>query len=181
AAQLAGEKLDVFAPYYHRLINELDTPLLVRTFSLLLEAGYYDEPPPELLEDNGDGTATLQSPEVVYLSRLALAVQAHEISSVDAFIARGAQLAAVDPAIAAEWFKAIDIVKASKRTARNLGLPVDLQRSDEEIAEIDAAQAEAAERAAAAEQAPKMAQAAKDMDSMSPAGQNRVASLMGAN
>src|SRR5690606_18624199 len=101
AAQLAGEKLDVFAPYYHRLINELDTPLLVRTFSLLLEAGYYDEPPPELLEDNGDGTATLQSPEVVYLSRLALAVQAHEISSVDAFIARGAQLAAVDPAIAA--------------------------------------------------------------------------------
>lgn len=181
ASQLAGEKLDVFSPYYFRLINELDTPLLERTFSILLEGGFYDEPPAELLVDNGDGTATIDLPEVVYLSRLALAVQAHEVASLDAFIARGVQLAAIDPAIGAEWFKSIDLVRASRRTARNLGLPVSIQRTDEELAALEEAEAQAAEAAAAAEAAPKLASAAKDIDAMSPQGKNRIAEMAGAN
>lgn len=181
ASQLMGEKLDVFAPYYFRLINELDTPLLNRCFSLLLEQGMYDEPPAELLVHNGDGTATIDLPEVVYLSRLALAVQAHEIQSLDAFIARGQQLATIDPSLGVEWFKAIDLVKASRRTSKNLGMPVDIQRTDEELEEMAAAEAEAAAAAQAAEQAPAMASAAKDIDGMSPNTKNRLAEAMAQN
>lgn len=181
AAQLAGEKLDVFGPYYHRLITELDQPTLERVFSIGLAEGLFDDPPQELLVDNGDGTATIDLPEVVYLSRLALAMQAHEIQSMDQFIARGQQLAAVDPSLGAEWFKAVDLVRASRRTLRNLGVPIAIQRTDEELQQMAEAEAAAAEAAQAVEAAPKLAGAAKDIDQMSPEGKSRMAAMAGAN
>lgn len=175
ASQLMGEKLDVFSPYYFRLINELDTPLLERTFSVLLAAGMYDEPPAELLVDNGDGTGTIDLPEVVYLSRLALAVQAHEIGSFDALIQRAQLLAAIDPIVAAQFLKPLDLERASRGMQRNLGLPTAWQRTEEEVEAINEAEAEAAEAAQAAEVAPKMAGAAKDIDSMSEQGKRGLA------
>lgn len=180
ASQLMGEKLDVFSPYYFRLINELDTPLLERTFSILLEGGFYDEPPAELLQDNGDGTATIDLPEVVYLSRLALAVQAHEIASFDALIQRAQLLASIDPSIAAQFLKPMDLERASRGMQKNLGLPTSWQRTPEELAEINEAEAAAAEAAQAAEVVPPMAKAAKDMDSMSQQGKQGMAKALGA-
>lgn len=178
AAQLMSEKLDVFSPYYFRLINELDTPTLERVFSILLAGGFYDDPPPELLVDNGDGTATLDTPEVVYLSRLALAIQAHEVGSFDALVQRATMLAQIDPAIAAEFMKPLDLQRASRGMQRNLGLPVAWQRTDEEMAELAAAEAEQVQMAQAAETAPALAKAAKDVDSMSPRGKAQAAQLL---
>jgi len=175
AAQLAGEKLDVFSPYYFRLINELDTPALERTFSILLARGFYDDPPPELLEDNGNGTAEIDFPEVVYLSRLALAVQAHEIQSFDALIERAQVLAQIDPSIAAQFLKPLNLQRASQGMQRNLGLPVDWQYSQQELDEMEAAEAEAAQAAQVAEMAQKVAPAIKSLDATSQATKNRLA------
>lgn len=177
AAQLMSEKLDAFSLYYFRLINELDTPSLLRAFSVLLQNGVYPEPPPQLLTDNGDGSATLDNPEVIYLSRLALAIQAHEIASFDALLQRAQTLAAIDPALAAQFIKPVDLERAARGVARNLGIPVSWQRTPDEVAQINQAESDAAEQAAMANQAPQLARAAKDIDSVSPSGKNQLASL----
>lgn len=178
ASQLAAEKLDVFSPYYHRLITELDTPVLQRVFSILLAEGFYEAPPPELVEVSEDGlSATVPTPEVTYLSRLALAIQAHEIQSFDALMARAAQLATIDPALAAQFVSNYDLDRAARGLGRNLGVPVDWQKDPDVLAEERAAQAEAQQAALAAEAAPKLAQAAKTVDETSPAMKNRLAAL----
>lgn len=177
AAQLLGEKLDVFGPYYDREITELDSPTLQRVFSILLAEGAYDDPPPELLEDIDNNSAEIQQPDVVYLSRLALAVQAHEVASFDQLLQRYQLIASVDPVAASQFLKPIDLERASRGLARNLGVPVAWQRSDAELAALNAAEAEAAEEAANVQAAPQLAKAAKDIDSMSPNGKNRLASL----
>lgn len=177
AAQLAGEKLDVFAPYYHRLINELDTPTLKRVFSILLAEDFYPEPPPELIEDMGNGEGDIEFPEVVYLSRLALAIQAHEISSFDALVQRATMLAQIDPSLGAQFMSNYDLDRASRGLGRNLGVPVDWQKSPEELEAEREAAAQAAQQQAMAEAAPKLAKAAKDVDSLSGSAKNRLAGV----
>jgi hypothetical protein len=174
AAQLSGEKLDVFSPYYHRLINELDTPVLQRAFSVLLAEGMYPEPPVELLRDNGDGTGTIDFPEVTYLSRLALAIQAHEIGAFDALVARAMQLAQIDPALGAAFMSNYDLDRTSRGLGRNMGIPVEWQKSQDELDAEREAAAQAAQQQQMVEAAPQLAKAAKDVDSLSPSAKSRL-------
>lgn len=181
AAQLLAEKLDIFSPYYFRLINELDTPLLQRCFSILLAEGYYPEPPQSLLEPLGNGDNFIDAPEVTYLSRLALAMQAHEIRSFDELTARAERLAAIDPAIAGQFISNYDLDAAARGLGRNLGVPVSWQKDPKILAQEREAQAEQQESMMAAETAPKMAKAAKDIGETDPQTRHRLAAALESN
>lgn len=174
ASQIAGEKLDLLAPMWQRLTTELLTPTLQRTFAILYRAGYFDPPPEEMLDEQG----RLAVPEVAYLSRIALAMQYHEIQSLDQLFARGEQLAAVDPKLAIEFLRPYKLDDVSRAYGKNLGVPVALQKTEKEVKAERDAEAQQQQALTAAEVAPQMAKAAKDASEV-PGMRNRMAQAMG--
>lgn len=153
-AQLLQEKLVLFHPIFARLVQEKLNPVLERVFNVLLRAGYF-LPPPVI-----DGE-TLEY-EIDYVSKIALAIKAAQNGSVATMMEMVAQMAQFDPTVAmvVNWQAAVRLVN------RNLGVPAEIIRSQEEVAEMVQAQEQAAAAAQAmqaADAAAKGARAAKDL------------------
>ena len=158
------EKLVQFSPTFARMTTELLNPLLERVFGILFRAGKFPEPPEEVFVVTPEGVS-LPLPQVNYTSKIALAIKALENQSFLQFVEIVAPLVQVDPSV----MDAINSDKALKGLARNLSLPVDWMRTDEEIAAIRQQRAEAQQAQAAAEQAKLVAGAAKDASAADPA------------
>lgn len=157
------EKIVQFSPTFARMTTELLNPMLERIFGILFRAGKFPEYPPDVVTPTANGL-TLALPQVAYTSKIALAIKALENQSFLQFVEIVAPLVQVDPAA----MDAIDTDKAFKGIARNLSIPTDWMRSDEDIARIRAERAEAQQKQAAAEQAKLVAGAAKDVAQADP-------------
>lgn len=169
------EKLVQFSPTFARMTVELLNPLLERVFGLCFRAGKFPEPPDEVLIPTHDGV-TLAVPQVSYTSKIALAIKALENQSFLQFVEIVAPLVQVDPTV----LDAINTDKAIKGLARNLSLPVEWIRTEEEVAAIRQQRQEAQQAQASAEQAKLVAGAAKDASAADPGMKKAMAGMVGA-
>jgi hypothetical protein len=168
------EKLVQFSPTFARMTTELLNPMLERVFGICFRAGKFPEPPMEVLIPTVDGVS-LPLPQVSYTSKIAMAIRALENQAFMQFVEIVAPLVQVDPTV----LDAVNTDKAIKGLARNLSLPVEWVRTDDEIAGLRQQRAQAQAAQAQAEQAKLLAGAAKDVSQVDPAMRQEMAAAAG--
>ncbi len=148
-AERSSEKLVQFSPTFARLTTELFNPFLERLFGIGLRMGWFAEPPESLMVDMGDGTAYVAPPEVLYSSRIALALRGLPVMSIFrmAELTKGLIELELSGSPVCDNF---NFDRAWQLAAINEALPDGIARTDDEVAEIRnqraAAQAEAAQQ-----------------------------------
>jgi len=133
--QIRTEQMQrVLGPTLGRLNNELLSPLIQRTFNIMMRAGALPDLP-EILQERGVNV------DIVFLNQLARSQQFGDITNILGFAAETAQLAQLDP----NAVQRFDVDQAMKHIAKVRGLPEAVIRSDKEFQEIIQAQQEAAQ------------------------------------
>lgn len=163
------EKLLMLGPVLERLDDELLSPMIDRTFNLMLRAGLIPDPPPEL-----QGVDL----KVEYISILAQAQKMVGIGAVDRMAGFVGNLAGVWP----EARHKFDAEQAVDEYADMLGISPRLVRSDEAVAEMRQADAQAqqmAQMGGMAGMARDAAGAVKDL-SQAPIGPDGEQSVLSA-
>jgi hypothetical protein len=77
-SERSAEKLVQFSPTFARLTTEFFTPLLRRVWAILTRAGRMPPPPQELLQQTQGGGVVVPLPNLVYSSKIALAIKSLE-------------------------------------------------------------------------------------------------------
>lgn len=92
------EKLLMFAPSFTQFVSDF-SPLMVRLFGVLARGGFYPPPPPSVVRDLGDGFGDIDPPEVLFMSRIALAIKALQGEGFDRVMGRLMPFAEINPDI----------------------------------------------------------------------------------
>jgi len=164
AMQRAAEKLVQFSPTFARLQTEVFNPLGRREFALAFRAGALPEPPREVYVETPDGGYALPVPEIVCVSRIALAIKALQNRAFLEFVSLIQPLLQLDPTIMDNF----DLDKAARGIADNVALPPEWQRSEEDVAAIRQQRAEMQQRQQQIAEAQGTAKAAKDLSAAAP-------------
>lgn len=127
-AQRVAEAIRMLVTVVTRMNSEALKPILERVYNLLDEAGELPEPPEEL-----DG----QEIDILFVSSLAQAQQAVGIAGVEQIIDLVTRIAQINPSILDKF----DADQALDEVARMSGAPVQIVRSDEDVAAIRQRQA----------------------------------------
>lgn len=175
----AQEKGQLLAPTMGRIQSDLLGPLIERELDILMTA------------DAGTGTIIPEMPDVLkrhfanggeydieYQSPLNLAQQAGAGAAILNTLGSISPLAQIDPSVMLRY----DLDKASEFLGRVNGVPEDIIRSDEEVADLKDQMAGAAEAKQLLEAAPVAAGAAKDMaqaSALAASAPNQVAPDLG--
>jgi hypothetical protein len=175
----AQEKGQLLAPTMGRIQSDLLGPLIERELDILMTA------------DAGTGTIIPEIPDVLkkhfanggeydieYQSPLNLAQQAGAGAAILNTLNSISPLAQIDPSVMLRY----DLDKASEFLGRVNGVPEDIIRSDEEVADLKDQMAGAAEAKQLLEAAPVAAGAAKDMaqaSALAASAPNQVAPDLG--
>jgi hypothetical protein len=155
------DRLTLFSPTFARKNTELNTPVMRRVFSILLRAGAFPKPPPNLVQQNQDGFAFLPDPEITYTSRLALQMRAIHNEGFERSMQMAGPLFEVNPEVADN----IDFDNVFRKLYRNEGAPEGGLRPEREVQELRMARAEQQQ------QMQKQEAAAADADSLAKLGQ----------
>lgn len=164
-AERAAEKITLIDPAFSRLTSEKNTPLLRRLFALAAENGVFADPPEELVMVNESG-AFIPDPEVIYTSRLALAIQQLRNIAVDRQLERDIQIAAVRPEILDNY----DFDRITRDGGRYNGMPPEWFKPEEEVEAQRQAQAEAQQAAMAMEAMKTGSEAVRNVGGVEEAG-----------
>lgn len=161
------EKGQLLGPQLGRTMHEFFGPLIEREIDILAAKRLLPEPPPELTEFGA-------SYEVEYVSPLTRAQSAGDALSFQQVLADILPLAENDPSI----LQRFDVDEVLKGVAKARGMPARYLRSDEEMVELEQAEAERKQAEAAVGAAPvvadtinKLAQANKYSADARAAGQ----------
>lgn len=149
----AQEKGQLIGPTGSRIESEFLSNMLYRELDILAAAGQLPEMPEKLMERGGLYEIEFDSP----LSR------AREAEGGVAILRTFEQLAPIAQVSGPSVFKRFNIDKVSKELARLNGMPSKVLYTDEEMEEIDAAQAQQDQMAQILAAAPVAASAAKDL------------------
>lgn len=163
------EKLLALGPYMERLNNELLSPLLDRTFQIMLKRGMLPPPPPEL---EGEGL------KVEYISMMAQAQKLVGLSGLERLSSFVGNIIQAAPGA----FDKFDADQAIDEYGEMVGAPPRVVRSDEEVAQIrqQRAQQEAAAQAAAlAQPLQQAAQGAKLLSETDVTPESALGRMMG--
>lgn len=175
AMQRVAEKLVQFSPTFARLTTEFLQPTLQRVFGILFRGGYFPEPPKEVFIPTSEGVA-LAMPQVVFTSKVALAIKALENKAFLDFIQIIAPLLPQRP----DLLDNFDLDVASRDMARNLGLSSSWIKDADDVAEERAAKAQQMQQAQAMQATESLAKAAGNLGSAPQELQDKVtASLNG--
>jgi hypothetical protein len=174
AMQRVSEKLVMFSPTFARLTTELLNPLLQRIFGILLRSGMFPQPPPEVFVDRGDGKLALAIPQVVYTSKVALAIKALENRSFVEFMQIVAGLIQMKP----EVLDKLDADKVFADIMRNYSLPTGWLLDDEVVDQIRAARAQQQQAQAQMMAAQSMAKTGADIGKAPEDVQQQLAGAM---
>lgn len=162
AMQRVSEKLELFSPTFQRITNEMLTPIIKRSFAILLREGKLPDPPADVIMQDG----TVPVPTIQYQGKLALAIKALETRSFSDFQQIMGSLAQMRPDI----LDVLDLDQVTIDIARNLGLPSawirkpkDIQQIRQERAEAQRAQEQMMMAGEAAKAAGNMGKAPKGM------------------
>ena len=138
---IVSESRELFHPIYSNMVREFLTPVLRRSFALLVRSGEIPPPPQDVLLRDDLG-AYLADPEVDYVSAMALAMEQSHLAGLGDILAITGQLATLDPT----FLDSLNPRTLLPHFARAKGLPTILLRTEKQLAELDAARAEAAQQ-----------------------------------
>lgn len=124
----------VLGPTLSRLNSEFLSPLIIRSFKILLRSGLLPELP-EILKERGVDV------EIAFVNQLSRAQQIEELSSVQSWIQDTAQLAQIKP----EVLDLINEDAVAKFSAKIRGIPEKLITNDDEVEAIREQRAQAAQ------------------------------------
>lgn len=157
AMAIQNEAIDLFSPEYSLMATEHYTKVLNRQFLIMLRAGRFPEVPKKMQIQMDDGSTEIMPPQIVFSSRIALAITNRNREAIMQDIQRRVELSNI---IGPSALDGMDIVKALNMVSRGNGVPEDVLRTEEQIAEIQAARAEAEATQAQAAQMEQLASAA---------------------
>lgn len=141
-----AEKLARFSPAFTMLTTEIINPVLERVFMILFRAGKFPPPPREAIVSGPDGSPMMLFPQVVQISRMALALQSLKRSAFENLLGYSLPLAQMGIPV----MDNIDTDRAIRDLARGDGLPTSYLKDSEAVEATRAARAQA--QAAAAQQ-----------------------------
>jgi len=148
------EKMPSFSPIFAQVTKELLSPLIERAFAMRIRSGRATPPPVSIAEEEGGSDY-----KITFAGRIAHEIKASQDRGSMQVIELAGVLAQLDPSV----LHVVDWQGRLRAMARNWGLPVEDIRTEEEVAQIMQAQAEAQQQAAAAEQALGMSGAVKNL------------------
>lgn len=148
------EKLLALGPYMERLNNEMLSPVIERTFSLMSERGMIPPPPREIQG---------QDLKVEYISLMAQAQKLIGLNGLERLVGFVGNVGAVVP----EALDKLDMDQCIDEYAEMVGSPPRAVRSDDQVAEIRAQRQKAQQAQQMAAMAQPMAQAAQGAKALS--------------
>ena len=157
-----GEQARQFGATYTLLVTEWLTSQLMRFFRILLRRGLLPPPPQEMIGRDGLGQAYIPEPDVIFSSRIALALKDADNMSVSTMLGFVGQVAQFQPDVMDNF----DWDAATRGIARNRGIPPEYNRDPDQVAEMRAARAQQQQQAMQGQMAEQMARAAKDVGSI---------------
>ena len=157
----ASEKLVQFSPTFARLTTELFTPLLRRMWGLLTRAGKMPPPPESMLVEGPEG-AMLPEPNVVYSSRIALAIKNLENASLMSVFEMWAPIVNIKP----EVFDNVSWDETFRDSTRNAGLPARWLLEMDQVGEMRKQRQEQMEKMQQQQEMAQMADAAGKVGSV---------------
>lgn len=159
AMQLADEKLVLFHPSEARYYTEFIGPMLQRIFALLLRAKKFPPFPPSVISyAQSMGSANAIIPQIVYQSKIALAVQAVRMKSTYQLLQLLPTVSAMDQGVTSNF----DFDKMTRGMARTLNVPTEYIRDERTVKQMRDAQAQQAQAQQILASAQQGAAAAKD-------------------
>ena len=167
-AEMHAEKLQRLGPVLESVHKDLLTPLIERTFELMMQAGMIPEPPERLAG---------KELQVQYVSILAQAQQLAGLANIEQFIQFLGPVASFRPDV----LDKVDADEIIDEYARRLGVPAKAIIADEDVFRIRAARAQQQQQQqqmAAAQQATDMA---KTMSDTNVTGGSALNMLLGSN
>lgn len=162
-AERASEKLIQFSPTFARLTTEFYQPILRRMFRLFFNQGKFPPPPRQMVQIIG-GQALLPEPQIVFNSRVALAMRQLENVGFMRTMDGLAPMATIRPDIMDHY----DWNRIARDMARNEGLPEAWLLPAEEVAQQQQARAQRQAQAEQAQIAESVAGAAGKLGSIKP-------------
>lgn len=141
---IVAESRELFHPIYSNMVREFLTPILRRSFALLLRQGIIPPPPPAIVQTD-DLSAFLEEPAVEYVSAMALALEQSQLGNLNEILAVLSPLAALDPSI----LDFLNPETVGAHFARTRGLPAILLRTPAQLAALTQARAQQAQAAQA--------------------------------
>lgn len=165
-AERAAEKITLITPAFSRLTSEKNTPLLRRLFALAAENGVFADPPEEAIVAVGQTGAFIPDPDVVYTSRLALAIQQLRNIAFERQFEMDMQLAQVRPEVLDNY----DFDRITRDRGRFNGMPPEWFKEADEVAAGRQARAGAAQAAAAMEAMKTGSEAVRNVGGVEEAG-----------
>jgi hypothetical protein len=159
------EKMLMLGPVLERLHNELLEPLIDTTFQIMLEAGVVPPPPPEL-------QGQVLSVELV--SMLAQAQRAIATNGIDRFVGGLGSIAQIKP----EVLDKFDADVWANDYADMLGVDPTMLVSDEQVAMVRQARAQAQAKAQQSAMANQAADTAQKLGSVNTTGGNAASDVM---
>jgi hypothetical protein len=146
------EKLLMFAPSFTQFVTDM-TPIMLRIFAMLVRAGKFPDPPQALIQQTSAGEAVIPNPQVVYQSRIALAIKALHGEGFDRVMGRALQFAEFRPELFDNW----NLDQIFRDLSRNEGMPEAWLMLEKLRDEMRQSRAEAQAEQAAAMQAEQAA------------------------
>jgi hypothetical protein len=162
--QRRNDRLPTFSPTFARKNREINDPVMRLVFQTLLRLGAFPPPPPNLVQQLDDGSAYVPDPQIVYSSRMALALQTiHNDAFLESLNLAG-QIAQMDPSV----MDNIDLDEGFRNYSRNAGLQESTIRPE---IERDQMRQQRAEAQAQAEQEASQLEEADAVAKLAPAVQ----------
>jgi hypothetical protein len=143
----------VLGPTLSRLNNELLSPLIVRSFKILLREGLLPEMPAILRERGLDV-------DIVFVNQLARAQQIQDVNTINQWVQGLLVVAQANPAV----IDNINVDGIAKHTGKILGVPEVVIQNDEAMAALRQQRAQQAQQAQALESATKVADISSKTD-----------------
>lgn len=170
-AERAAEKITLITPAFSRLSTEKNTPILRRMFTLAMENGFLADPPPEAVIPVSRFMGLVPDPDVVYTSRLALAIQQLRNVAFERQMESDIQLAAIRPDVLDNY----NFDRITRDRARYNGMPPEWMLDEEAVAAVRQARAQQQQMAMAAQMAEQGSKTVKNLG-----GSDAARQLLGA-
>jgi hypothetical protein len=159
-----AERLAQFSPTFARLTTELLIPLLQRVYGILARRGAFPPPPQELIQTDAKGEMFIPVPNVVFNSRIALAVRSMELAASERTLQRaiGVATALQDTSIIDNF----DLDAIVRDGALTEGMDAELLRPADQVAQMREGRAQAAQQQANMQHGMALAQMAQKAGSV---------------
>jgi len=159
-ANMLAEKVGRFHPTFTRLNTEFSKPFLNRVFGICFRAGIFPDPPADVLRQNKLGETIIETPKVVFTSKMAMLLAARKNNDFVAFQAMAQALAQGDPGA---FVRVVNIDRAIESMAENQGVDSEFLNTKEEKEAVAAQQQAAAQQRLALETTEVAAKAAANL------------------